>query len=87
MGVIPENSELVLDGTLTDLWLPSVPLAPLFPSSVCIISSLEWRIRVRGMVPDIFQADEIHGHRWQFPRFGLPVDTPNLPPVCHLCDS
>lgn len=59
---------------------PSISLAPLFTSSVCIISSLEWRIRLRGTVSDIFQADETHGRRWRFPRFGLPVDTPsNLP--------
>ena len=64
--------------------VPSVPVAPLFPSSVCIISSLEWRSRLCGMVPDIFQAGETHRHRWRFPRFGLPGETPsNLPPVCH----
>lgn len=87
-GVIAEGSEVVVAGPLTGLWGPwallwllfSLPLSIQFPPLSWGSSLVKWR-------RDIFQMDETHGHRWQFPRSRLPDDTPsNPPPIYHLCD-
>ena len=41
MGVIPENSEVVLDGTLTDLWLPQHFSGSSF-HFLCLYNFLPW---------------------------------------------
>lgn len=76
-GVSPEDSEVVMDGTLPGLWLPQHSSGSSFPS-LCLYYFLPWvedPAQQNGDY-DIFEADETHGHRWWFPRYGFPDDIP-----------
>lgn len=83
-GVIPEDFRRCCGWhSYWPLASLSIPLAP-FSSFFCLYNFFSWAEDQAqwNSGDNIFQADGRHGHRWQFPRYSLPLDiASNSPPT------